>query len=57
MVLAEPVEITRKVTRAFEKLELQVQRDRLDSTYLAEGAKRRGVKDLLERAWREAQIE
>lgn len=36
---------------------LQVQHDRLDRAYLAMGAERRGVTELLDRAWREAQTE
>jgi hypothetical protein len=36
---------------------LQVQHDRLDRAYLAMGAARREVTELLERAWQEARID
>jgi hypothetical protein len=36
---------------------LQVQHDRLDRAYLAMGAERRQITDLLERAWQDAQID
>ena len=51
MIVAEPIRITRIITKAFE---LQVQSERLDLDYLVKRAEQREISELLKKALKES---